>query len=140
MAQSRTSRIGRTSKARSDQHGIDRAVLHQLRSLNNAEEPDFFESMIQLLLAELDRWQPILPDAAEHQQWIDLIKAAHEIGGTAMQCGAGKLAELCRRIRSMEPGDFIRARIVLPELLAEIELVRQILTSEVTNKYKIKCQ
>jgi HPt (histidine-containing phosphotransfer) domain-containing protein len=121
-------------KTKSDHSGVDRAVLQQLRLLNSPEEPDFFQCMVQLLIDELNQWQPILSHAAEHQDWAQLVKAAHEIGGTGMQCGAGKLAELCRKLQLMDPSDFIQARMLLPELLAEIELVRRILTSEVTHK------
>jgi HPt (histidine-containing phosphotransfer) domain-containing protein len=121
-------------KTQSDQSGVDRSVLHQLRSLNNPEEPDFFQRMILLLLQELEKWQPILSQGFQHQDWAQFVKAAHEIGGTGMQCGASKLAELCRRIQSMHSGDFIRARTVISKVLDEIELVRRILTSEVTQK------
>ena len=122
------------AKTKSDQSGVDRSVLHRLRSLNNREEPDFFQQMIQLLVQELEKWQPILSHAVEHQDWAQFVKAAHEIGGTGMQCGANKLAGLCRRLQSMDSGDFRAAGAVISEVLTETELVRATLASEVAQK------
>jgi HPt (histidine-containing phosphotransfer) domain-containing protein len=122
------------TKTKSAEGGVERSALHRLRSLDNPEEPDFFQQLVLLFLQELEKWQPILSHAVERQDWVQVVKAAHEIGGTGMQCGANKLAGLCRRVQSMDPGDFTGARAVISEVLAEIELVRTTLTSEVTHK------
>jgi len=102
--------------------------------LNSAEEPNFFETIILLLLAEFDKWKPVLAQAAQHEDRAQLIKAAHEIGGTAMQCGAGNLAELCRQVQSAAENDFFQARQVTPQILTELEQVRTILNREIEHK------
>lgn len=127
-------RVCGASKPQPDQNGVDPQALDQLRLLNRPEEPDFFESIILLFLAEFDKWEPVLAHAVKHEDWPQLIKAAHEIGGTAMQCGAGHLAQLCRQVQSISEKDFSEARQVSSQLLTEVEQVRTILNREIEHK------
>jgi PAS domain S-box-containing protein len=101
---------------------IDRAVLANLRKLQQPGEPDVLGQLIDLFLNETPSRLAAVREAVEKGDAPRLAKAAHTLKGSSASLGARQMACVCAELEAKgKAGDLTSASALLAQLEAEFE-------------------
>jgi HPt (histidine-containing phosphotransfer) domain-containing protein len=96
---------------------LDKKVLDDLRSLQDAEDPNLVEELIDIFLQEAPDKLSKLKVSFEKSDFKSLEQTAHSLKGNTGNLGAKRLHKLCAKLEKASRSEAI------PEIGSLIELV-----------------
>jgi len=81
---------------------ISLAVLEGLRKFQQIGEPDFITELIDLFLTDTAVQLESLRVAVSNSNVLEVRRLAHLVKGSSGNIGAGRMAELCKEMETLE--------------------------------------
>ena len=81
---------------------IDAMIVAELQKINGSGGTDLFIEIADQFLTLVPGWIRSLKKAIESEELADVRHQAHKLRGLCQQIGAGRMAEVCRRLESSE--------------------------------------
>ena len=107
---------------------IDPSVIDELRSLQSATDPDFFNHLIDLFIEETPHRLAAIADAVTAMNAKALAQEAHALKGSSAHLGATRMDALCEILEEQgRAGSLNGASAILPVLVEEFDRVRKAL-------------
>jgi two-component system, sensor histidine kinase and response regulator len=107
---------------------IDASVIDELRGLQSATDPDFFNHLIDLFIEETPHRLAAIADAVTTMNAKALAQEAHALKGSSAHLGATRMDALCEILEEQgRAGSLNGASAILPVLVEEFDRVRKAL-------------
>jgi PAS domain S-box-containing protein len=118
---------------------LDWAALDRLRTLAQQTTPTLFARVLDAFRTDAAKYLGVLEDAAARNDRVSLQRTAHALKGASLNVGATTMAEVSRRIETMEEaGGLADIAPLLAQLESEFQRVKAEIESELDQEQAVE--